>query len=88
MGKTKITECAAEHSFYVSDGSVYKNIAELAKGLKQMKKETFAHHCNKEKNDFQNWVRDVFGLGSLAEKLSTIKSKDVMARIVSQQIKK
>ena len=50
-----------------------------------MKKETFAHHVNAEKNDFSAWVRDILGDQKLAQDLSKVKSKKGMALKVKQR---
>lgn len=86
--KNKYTaDAAPEHSFYVSDGSVYKNYLELLAGLKAMHADTFKYHCNEEKNDFMNWARDVFGDKRLAKDIAACKTKNTMARKVSARIK-
>ena len=47
--------------FWVHDGGVLHDLAELAAALETMSDDTYAHHANAAKNDFVNWVRDVIG---------------------------
>ncbi len=61
--------------FWVSDGSVIRSLEDLAKSLEKMSNETFKQHCNKEKNDFSNWIKDVIGDVRLANELKKNKTK-------------
>ncbi|MEM4240022.1 MAG: hypothetical protein QXM31_00690 [Candidatus Woesearchaeota archaeon] len=83
----KIVKCDAEKSFYVSDGSVYASLAELAKGLRKMHPDTYAYHVNEQKNDFHNWIRDVFGDQKLAKQALGAKDQKQLAKIVAARLK-
>ena len=41
----------------------------LAEGLERMSDDTFAYHCNQNKNDFSIWVEEVIGDEELAKAL-------------------
>ena len=67
---TRITKSAAEKmladvpqdkQFWCQDNRVFKNMEELAIGLKAMSDETFRYHANETKNDFAKWVQEVVG---------------------------
>ncbi len=73
--KKLFTEAAPHNQFFVSDGSVIKNVAELVEALEKMHEDTYKFHANEQKNDFGNWVKDVFGQHDLAENLKTAVSK-------------
>ncbi|MFH1382293.1 MAG: hypothetical protein ABIH70_05305 [Chloroflexota bacterium] len=75
-----------EVTFWCIDGRIFKNIQELGEGLVTMSDETFAGHCNQEKCDFSNWVRDVIGDQKLARDLAKVKSKVEAAKAVSDRI--
>ena len=90
MSKRKskyLGDCSAEHCFWASDGKVFNNYKELSSGLRSMHKDTFSHHCNADKNDFHNWVKDVFGDIRLARQMKKAASKTQMQRIVSARLK-
>ena len=73
--KRYLCDVAPEQCFWVNNGSVLKNLDELANTLPEMNHETFQHHVNNEKNDFSNWIRDVLGDQKLADDLLSSKSK-------------
>jgi hypothetical protein len=61
--------------FKLIDGSEIKNIFELAASLKNMSDDVFYYHANEHRNDFSNWVRDVFNQEGLAREISTCRNK-------------
>ena len=73
--KKVLGEAPVEHHFVVADGKKLKNIIELADALETMSEEIFRHHVNEYKNDFSNWVKDVFYDHSLAEDISRAKNR-------------
>lgn len=73
--KKLFTEAHPSNHFFVSDGSVIKNVVELIDSLEKMHEDTYKFHANEEKNDFASWVKDVFGEHQLAENLKSAASK-------------
>ena len=73
--KKILGEAPEERHFIVADGKKLKNIIELADALETMSEEIFKHHVDEYKNDFSNWVKDVFYDHSLAEDISRAKNR-------------
>ena len=82
----QITNISADKYFRVADGTVIKHLAELPDALRNMSPETFASHVNNERNDFYDWVKDVFDHSSLARKIKHVKHKETMAKQVFIEI--
>ncbi len=70
-----IQEAQEEEQFVVADGRKLGSIADLAYALDDMPNDIFNHHVNEEKNDFSNWVRDIFNENKLAEDIAKKKSQ-------------
>jgi len=86
--KRKLTEkVPAEYVFWCHDGSIFTDINELASGLLNMSDEIFAYHCNMEKHDFSNWVRDVVGDEALADELAKATNRAQAADCVFLKIR-
>ena len=51
-GKKKLARVPEQYVFYCCDGSIFRDMEELAAGLAAMTDEAFAYHCNSEKQDF------------------------------------
>lgn len=75
-----------EKFFYANDGSVIRSLHELPDALRNMSPETFLFHVTPEKNDFHNWVLDVFKHSSVARKIKTAKTKESMAKKVFMEL--
>lgn len=74
--KRKIFGNAPEkYHFVLSDGRKLKNVFELIDILDTMSDELFKSHVIEAKNDFSNWIKDVFEENELADKLSGIDNK-------------
>ena len=75
-----------EHTvFWCSDGHVFRDIQELKDALSRMSDQTFCYHCNDEKKDFSNWIRDVIGDARLAKTLETVPDREQAARILEDR---
>ena len=77
-----------ENCFYCADGSVIHNLTELEHKLRTMSEQAFRHHVSQSKNDFHNWIRDVFQDYELANQLLRAKTQAESATAVRKHIAK
>jgi hypothetical protein len=54
--------------FYFNNGATADSVQSLIKVLESLDENTFKYHCNNEKNDFYNWIKD----GLMQEKTATL----------------
>ncbi len=73
-------EIPDEKKFFLCNGEVVHNLPDLMERLKTMDEGVFQHHVNPERNDFANWIRDVFDNKKLARDVSRLKTKEGMAK--------
>ncbi len=85
IGK-KLDDVPDEHSFKLKSGKQVKNLYELALDLAGMDDETFQHHVNDEKNDFRSWILEIVNDEHLADKLSKVKDRKKMAKLVDKRV--
>ena len=71
-----------DHEFVLSNGNRLKNLQELADALRIMNYDVFESHVTTNKNDFATWVKDVMGLQELADSMTTLKNREVMANLI------
>ncbi|MFH0978798.1 MAG: DUF5752 family protein [Candidatus Woesearchaeota archaeon] len=64
-----------EVGFLLADGRRLNSLYDLIHALQDMPDDVFRHHVNDERNDFSNWVNDVFEEPELANELRNINSK-------------
>jgi hypothetical protein len=71
-----------EHNFITKDGQKIRNLSQLQKSLLNMKSEVFDHHANQGRNDFSNWIRDVYKNKALADTISACRTKEEISQKV------
>lgn len=75
-----------EHAFYCADGRVLKNLTGLAEELNGISPEAYRHHANESRNDFSNWIKDVYGNWKLAKKIASAKNSAEAAAIIEKAL--
>jgi len=60
-----------EQYFVVVDGTVLKNLKELAMLFEDISEDVFRHHVTDERNDFSTWIRHVLEDKDLANLLDS-----------------
>ena len=73
--------------FYGSDGTIIRSIKELISALMIMNENTFNNHVNSIRNDFANWINEVFNQPELANKMRSIYSRDDLVNLLMQIFK-
>lgn len=79
MQKKLLADACPEKCFWVCDGEILKNLKELAEYLEKIPANIFKYHVSKDKNDFANWVADVFGDSKVAQAMKRSRSAKAMA---------
>ena len=75
-------EVPGEKYFILANGQPVKNVAELASLLDQLEDRVFHHHVTPDRNDFHNWVKDVFEDVELARKMLNISDKKHLQLVI------
>lgn len=87
--KKKILKDAPETQYFLfCDGHPVKNVKELAEKLEHIQEEVFNHHVTENRNDFVNWIKDVFEEIELAEEIAGLKNKDHVRLAIYKHIVK
>jgi 23S rRNA G2069 N7-methylase RlmK/C1962 C5-methylase RlmI len=81
-------EVSPEVYFRLADGRVLKSVPELLEALKNMEEWVYNHHVNAEKNDFANWIADVYGDEELALGLKNSKKQRGVVKAIKSALKK
>jgi hypothetical protein len=78
-----------ENYFVLNSGGVIKDIVELESALEYMIDDDFRHHVTPERNDFSNWIRDIFKETELADKIAPMQDKkDIRIAILKSLLNK
>lgn len=72
--------------FRLHNGVKLKGLCDLAEVLPEMDETTFHRHVSPGKNEFGDWVRNVIGDKTLANKLDMLETKEDAARAVNVRV--
>jgi hypothetical protein len=86
--KKPVKEIKPEHYFYLCDGRVLKDMIELSECLETINNDVFYYHVNDQRNDFANWVRDIFERRDLADEIMTIREPRQVQVVILKHLAK
>ncbi len=86
-GKKALVYANNTNSFWVNDGQILNSLLALNEAMSSMEKAVFAHHVNKEKHDFADWVDSVLCDGACASELRKAKTPTSVKTVVSKHLK-
>ncbi|MBM3120159.1 MAG: hypothetical protein FJ006_11565 [Chloroflexi bacterium] len=81
-----LADTSGDRCFFCQDGCISKNLYQLVECLDHISEDSFRHHVTEVKNDFSNWVRDVFGDDKLANNLSRCTDSTEAAKVLRDRI--
>ena len=87
MGNELLDNVKEEHKFWLNNGKELNNLKDLYKELRRMDNKTFKHHVNETKNDFYNWVRDIYKSKSLSDDLLECTTKEAVMFCLSHHLR-
>jgi len=84
--RSRLSDVAGEKIFQSHDGRDFRNLEELAGGLRDMTEQSFSHHVSEQNNDFSNWIRDVIDDSTLAKNLTKASDRVQARQIVEDRL--
>lgn len=84
--KSLFLDLSPDKYFVLCNGNTIKDYKELAAILETIGDDVFYYHVTSERNDFANWVNDVFGESELSEKIRQSKSRHEMMAILYKHL--
>ena len=73
--KRALSNTKPEFYFVLNNGQKMKNLFDLVNALDKMPDDAFYHHVNEQRNDFSNWIRDIFKQKTLVNEISKTKNR-------------
>jgi hypothetical protein len=81
-----IRQDSGEKAFVLANGDKARSVEELQEKLLGLNANDYDGHANGQKNDFSNWVRDVYGDQKLASSLEKAKSPADAAAAIKRRL--
>ncbi|HII29611.1 hypothetical protein COT48_06240 [Candidatus Woesearchaeota archaeon CG08_land_8_20_14_0_20_47_9] len=75
----------ADKSFWLCTNKYLRNLKELAEALVDIDNDTFRYHVNRDKNDFENWIKNVVGDKRLSREIARIKTKETLKKKIAER---
>lgn len=72
--------------FWLCTNKKLLTLKELALALEDITDDVFRYHVNRDKNDFENWIRDIIQDKELAREISRIKTKETLTRKIFERV--
>lgn len=79
-------DLSPEKYFVLCDGRTIKDYRELAAILETIGDDVFYYHVTNERNDFANWINDVFGESELAKQIRNSSSRHEMLALLYKHL--
>lgn len=73
-------------SFWLCTNHYLRGLRELSTALESISDDTFRYHVNRDKNDFEVWIRQIVKDKELSREISRIKTKETLVRKVSERV--
>jgi hypothetical protein len=86
MSKSLLDIVEEGKEFYCKNGKIINSLEELACCVRELEPETFLHHVNEERNDFEKWIREVVGDIILANRIKRTKRQNTMSRAITSRV--
>ncbi|MBU0581208.1 MAG: hypothetical protein KKA19_08525 [Candidatus Margulisbacteria bacterium] len=80
-------ETTPDKAFHMINGKMITKLSDLSNEIESSDEQTFYYHVNDQKNDFANWIKDVFNNSNLATKIDKARTKNELVSVLKSQIK-
>ncbi len=81
-----LSKVPSDVSFWLCTNEYLRNLDQLGKSLNSVNDEVFRYHVNRDKNDFEYWIRDIINDKELAREISRIKTRETLVRKISERV--
>lgn len=75
----------AAKSFWLCINMELRSLPELSVAVESIDDDVFRYHVNKDKNDFESWIRDVLLDKDLAREIARVKTKETLLRKIRER---
>ncbi len=81
-----LAKVPVEVSFWLCTNEQLRSLNELSDALKRANEDVFRYHVNRDKNDFEVWIRETVKDKELAREISRIKTRFTLIRKLGERV--
>ncbi|MBS3132756.1 hypothetical protein J4470_01325 [Candidatus Woesearchaeota archaeon] len=82
-----LSKVALADQFWLCTNQNLRNLFSLALALEDVDDDVFRYHVNRDKNDFEVWIRDIIKDRELAREISRVKTKETLVRKIMERVR-
>ncbi|MBI2144405.1 hypothetical protein HYU17_04630 [Candidatus Woesearchaeota archaeon] len=80
-----LAKVPAHVSFWLCTNENLRSLVELSEALAMATDDVFRYHVNRDKNDFEAWIREIVKDKDLAREIARVKTKETLIRKISER---
>jgi len=84
--KLILSRVPAHASFWLCTNENLRSVADVCEALKKASDDVFRYHVNRDKNDFEVWIRDSVRDRDLAREIARVKTRYTLIRKLSERV--
>ncbi len=81
-----LSKVKPRYAFWLCTNDYLLSLKEVSRKLDCVGDEVFRYHVNRDKNDFERWIRDTVRDRELAREISRIKTRRTLTRKINERI--
>ncbi len=86
VARAILARAPLQASFWLCTNENLRSIEDVCKALSKADDDVFRYHVNRDKNDFEVWIRDSIKDKDLAREIARVKTKETLIRKISERI--
>ncbi len=73
-------------SFWLCTNDNLRSLADISEALQKANDDVFRYHVNRDKNDFEVWIREVVKDRDLAREIARVKTRETLIRKICERV--
>ena len=73
-------------SFWFCNNTVASSLEELSKLLLEVDDTTFRYHLHKNKNDYEDWIKNIIGDEEFSKEISRVKTRITLSKKIEERV--
>ena len=86
VAKAILAKVPLQVSFWLCTNENLRSLRDISDALQKATDDVFRYHVNRDKNDFETWIRDIIKDKDLAREIARVKTRDTLIRKITERV--
>lgn len=86
FAKAILARVPIQVSFWLCTNENLRSLRDISEALQKATDDVFRYHVNRDKNDFETWIRDIIKDKDLAREIARVKTRDTLIRKITERV--